>query len=91
VDAAKDEPGVDAATDFIEVLADDTLAQISKQAFGKYDEETLAMFRKVNPWLSDPDHIKAGQQIRIPRNVESSGIFPTTERASSALSVGAER
>jgi general secretion pathway protein A len=90
VDAER-EPGVDAATDFIEVLADDTLAQISKQAFGKYDEETLAMFRKVNPWLSDPDHIKAGQQIRIPRNVESSGIFPTTESASSALSVGAER
>ena len=88
---AKDEPGVDVATDFIEVLADDTLAQISKQAFGRYDEETLAMFRKVNPWLTDPDHINAGQQIRIPRNVESSGIFPTTERASSALSVGAKR
>jgi hypothetical protein len=91
VDDAKDAAGVEAATDYIEVLADDTLAQISKQAFGKYDDETLAMFRKVNPWLSDPDHIKAGQQIRIPRNVESSGIFPTTERASSALSVGAER
>jgi hypothetical protein len=51
---------------FILVLPEDTLYAISLKIFGKYDEESLAILRELNPWLTNPQFIKPGQKIRFP-------------------------
>ena len=47
------------------VLPNETLYQISLREMGKYDGQAVARFRELNPWLVDPDHIEAGQTIRV--------------------------
>jgi len=75
----------------VEILPNDTLFEISVQAFGKYDDETVAKIRELNPWLKDLDHIEAGQQIRVPVSKESPAGHSTTERVPAALSKEAEK
>ena len=59
------------------ILPNDTLFEISVQAFGRYDEETLAKIRELNPWLNNPDHIEAGQKIRVPSTSSTDQqVFP---------------
>lgn len=55
------------------VSANDTLYQITREHLGKYDEETLAQIRKLNPWLGDPNRIKVGQKIVLPASVGLQG------------------
>ena len=50
----------------VRVLPNETLSEISLKNFGKYDKEALAMVRDLNPRLTNPDLIKAGQMIRVP-------------------------
>jgi type II secretory pathway predicted ATPase ExeA len=75
------------------VLRDETLYQISMENFGRYDTETLAKLRELNPWLSDPNHIQAGQMIRVPDTSKASlnNILPSVERAPAALGTGADK
>jgi type II secretory pathway predicted ATPase ExeA len=48
------------------VLPGDTIARISFRNFGKYDKQTQAQIRELNPSLSDPNRVEAGHKIRIP-------------------------
>lgn len=54
------------ASEAIRVMPGQTLHQISVEKLGKYDNKVLKELRGLNPWLSDPDRIRTGQEIRIP-------------------------
>jgi hypothetical protein len=74
------------------ILPNETLYEISVKNFGKYDEKTLGIVRELNPWLSNPDHIEAGQKIRVPDTSSASPTgLPTAERLPAALGTGAEK
>jgi type II secretory pathway predicted ATPase ExeA len=75
----------------VEVLPNETLFEICVQAFGKYDDETVALILEMNPWLKDPNQIKAGQQIRVPVSGGTPSGHGTTERLPAALSSEAEK
>jgi general secretion pathway protein A len=74
------------------VLPDETLYRISVKNFGKYDRQALSRIRELNPWLSNPNHIEAGQIIRVPGSSSvSQTILPTAEPVPAALGTGAEQ
>jgi len=74
------------------ILPDETLYRISIKNFGKYDEGILAKVRELNPWLDNPDHIEAGQTIRVPGTSSTSPTsLPTAERLPAALGIEAEK
>ncbi len=50
----------------ISVAPGQTLLEICVANFGKCDPEILREIRKLNPGLSNPDHIETGQKIRLP-------------------------
>lgn len=43
-----------------------TLYRISIENLGRYDPQILEEIRALNPWLSDPNSIPAGQEIFLP-------------------------
>jgi general secretion pathway protein A len=43
-----------------------TLYQISMNDLGRYDRRILAKIRNLNPWLGNPNQIRAGQQVLMP-------------------------
>jgi len=57
------------------VLPGDDLYRISLRNLGKYDEQTLDRIHALNPWLSDPNHIEAGDRIRIPGSSGTSNVL----------------
>jgi general secretion pathway protein A len=59
-------PVLDPAPDFARVAPGQTLYRISVMKLGTYNNAVLDEIRGLNPWLTDPDHIQAGQKIRIP-------------------------
>jgi type II secretory pathway predicted ATPase ExeA len=44
----------------------DTLRDLCTSVVGRYDDAVLAEIRKLNPELINPDHLDAGQTIRLP-------------------------
>jgi hypothetical protein len=48
------------------VQPNDNVAHLCERSLGHYDEAALAELRKLNPDLSNPDHIEVGDQIRLP-------------------------
>jgi LysM repeat protein len=50
----------------IRIVQGQTLYHISVENLGRYDPKTLEQIRKLNPWLNDPGHIRAGQKILLP-------------------------
>ncbi len=50
----------------ISVVRNETLFGISMENYGRYDQQIVDVIREMNPGLQDPDHIKAGQKLRIP-------------------------
>jgi general secretion pathway protein A len=50
----------------VQVLPGETLYSISVEKLGRYDHDILSQIRELNPWISDPDHIRSGRQILIP-------------------------
>jgi general secretion pathway protein A len=50
----------------IAIVRNETLFGISMENYGRYDEQLVNIIRQMNPGLTDPDHIKAGQKLRIP-------------------------
>jgi general secretion pathway protein A len=50
----------------ISIVRNETLFGISMENYGRYDEQIVSVIRQMNPSLTDPDHIKAGQKLRIP-------------------------
>jgi phage tail protein X len=50
----------------ISIVRNETLFGISMENYGRYDQRIVEVIRQMNPGLTDPDHIKAGQKLRIP-------------------------
>jgi type II secretory pathway predicted ATPase ExeA len=46
-----------------------TLRHISLQNLGRFDSQSLAAILSLNPEITDPDRIEAGQRIRLPLNL----------------------
>jgi hypothetical protein len=50
----------------IRVMPGRTLLRICAESFGECTPELLGEIRRLNPRLSNPDHIEPGQRIRLP-------------------------
>ena len=50
----------------VRVLQGQSLYRISVDNLGRYDPKVLTEIRNLNPWLSDPDYIRVGQQVLMP-------------------------
>jgi len=50
----------------IRVTAGQTLYSICIENFGCYNSERVQEIQKLNPWLSNLDHIESGQKIHLP-------------------------
>ena len=46
----------------------DTLRDLCVSTLGHYDDGVLSQIQKLNPELRNPDHLDAGQKIRLPLN-----------------------
>jgi hypothetical protein len=47
----------------------DTLRDLCVSMLGRYDGNVLSEIRELNPDLKDPNHLDAGQEIRLPMSV----------------------
>jgi len=56
----------------VTVAPHQTLREISMQHLGGFDAAQLKQIRGLNPGLDDPNHVQAGQRIRLPRDSRSS-------------------
>jgi hypothetical protein len=54
------------------------------QHLGRFDAAQLKQIRGLNPGLEDPNHVQAGQLIRLPQDSRSS-------QATTQLNVQADR
>ena len=57
---------VEESVTIVEVAPHQTLAEISRIHLGQFDSNTLRKIRELNPRLTDPNHILAGQRILLP-------------------------
>ena len=74
------------------VVPGQTLYRISVENFGKYNDEIIRKIHDLNPWLIDPDHVKPGQEIRIPLVKGVSGdVYPAFEQVRDARDAGSEK
>jgi type II secretory pathway predicted ATPase ExeA len=48
------------------VQPNDTLRDLCVSTVGRYDSTVLSKIRELNPGLKNPDHLDAGQEIRLP-------------------------
>jgi general secretion pathway protein A len=64
--AANRAPAMESVTNTVQVTPGKTLLRICVDNFGKCDPAILQEIHRLNPALSNPDHIEAGQSIRIP-------------------------
>jgi general secretion pathway protein A len=58
----------------ISVVRNETLFGISIENYGRYDQQIVDVIRQMNPGLEDPNHIKAGQKLRIPVVEQNSNL-----------------
>jgi general secretion pathway protein A len=68
----------------VTVAPHQTLREISMQHLGRFDAAQLKQIRGLNPGLEDPNHVQAGQLIRLPQDSRSS-------QATTQLNVQADR
>ncbi|HEX2245631.1 MAG TPA: LysM peptidoglycan-binding domain-containing protein, partial [Gammaproteobacteria bacterium] len=64
---AEERGGMGAEKPTIAVKAGNTLTSIIRQVYGRYDEAILEAILRDNPEIQNPDLIKVGQVIRLPR------------------------
>ena len=57
----------DVETHTVVVQSGETLRQIALRTVGHYSGKLIEQVRKLNPTMTDPNHIEAGQEIRLPR------------------------
>jgi type II secretory pathway predicted ATPase ExeA len=55
-----------AAAKSIHVVTNQTLYSITRTNLGSYNSDNVKSIQDLNPWLTNPDRIRAGQTIRIP-------------------------
>lgn len=87
VPAAKSLPATSAAGS-VRVLPGETLYRISVKNLGAYNHDILNQIRGLNPWMTDPDHIRSGRQILIPStSVTASDTRQSAAQSNSALPI----
>jgi general secretion pathway protein A len=74
--SASEEPQLPSPASKIRVIPGRTLRGICVENFGKCNPELLQEIYKLNPWLSDPDHIEPDQEIRIPLSPVAQSLTP---------------
>jgi type II secretory pathway predicted ATPase ExeA len=80
----------DGSSRTITIGPNQTLYRISLENAGEYNARMLERIRALNPWLSDPDRIRAGQSLRIPASHERSAHKPS-ETKSENSGTGADK
>jgi hypothetical protein len=60
-------PDSDSGTIRVSVQPGETLRMIALRILGKNGEEVIEQIQKLNPAVSDPDNLRAGQEISLPR------------------------
>ncbi len=68
----------------VTVAPEQTLHEISSQYLGGFDLQRYQQIKALNPSLTDPDHLQAGQRIRLPRESR-------TTQAATQASTAADR
>jgi general secretion pathway protein A len=66
-----------------------TLRHLSLQYLGRFDPATLEAIRALNPTIADPNHLQAGQSLRLPLQGRPHSI-DQHQAASGSDSAGAE-
>jgi type II secretory pathway predicted ATPase ExeA len=61
----------------VRVGQDQTLYYIAMKNLGAFNKESVKAIQELNPWMTNPDHIRAGQTIRIPETVKKQGQTKT--------------
>jgi hypothetical protein len=64
-----------------------TLYQICAETLGTCHLRELNEIRRLNPWLTNPDHLESGWELRLPSQKELSVVAPAPTRAPVAGSV----
>jgi type II secretory pathway predicted ATPase ExeA len=65
---ASTQPEAPPAIRTVLVVQDQTLSRIVIHELGEFTAEKVKTIQELNPWLTNPDHILAGQTIRIPES-----------------------
>lgn len=69
----------------IRIKPDETLYRISVDNYGKYSGSIVARIKELNPNLKNPNLIRSGEKLRIPKDFQSSDIAQSApERATNA-------
>jgi general secretion pathway protein A len=50
----------------VTVARNQTIRDVCIQHLGGFDSQRLHQIEALNPWMTDPDHIETGQQLRLP-------------------------
>jgi type II secretory pathway predicted ATPase ExeA/LysM repeat protein len=80
------------APEAFRVMPGQTLYRISVEKLGKYNGKVLEELRGLNPWLSDPAYIQAGQKLRLPSaTTVSTDAQRTAEQAPGAAPAEARK
>lgn len=83
-DTSASEPASKQSSFEITIEPDQTLQDIAVQYLGGFDAQRLHQIEALNPGLTDPDFILAGQKLRLPRPSpvakENSATSPTIVR-----------
>jgi len=61
-----DDSSPDFAISYV-VQPHDTVVDLCLSTFGRYDEVALSEIRRLNPRLTNPNHLEVGEEIRLPR------------------------
>jgi len=63
----KNSPARNPAASYVYVIQpQDTLRDLCLSTLGRYDSAVLSKIRELNPGLKNPEHLHAGQEIRLP-------------------------
>jgi nucleoid-associated protein YgaU len=50
----------------VQVQRSETLRKIALRKYGQWNPRVFEQIRKENPWLTDPDKVRAGQTLILP-------------------------
>jgi hypothetical protein len=73
-------------TYFVTVQRRQTIFDLCKENFGRYDAAALAQIRELNPNLGNVRRLKIGQKIRMPANERVSGPVRDIDAAGNEVS-----
>jgi type II secretory pathway predicted ATPase ExeA len=63
----------------VRVQPNQSIGSIAKQYLGSFDEERLQQIKALNPWLTNPDRIQAGQELLLPGPRPTEGESPVND------------